>query len=420
MLFREELVFEAESEAEADAIAQHITRLLRGRPELACRLVDFSPHSPEPAPLLPEMPRRTLAMPRRDPSVQARASSIAPRSPFDGEQENHLFLVGAGAYAVVFVLPLLNRLRFDTLIEYNPLRASVIGRKFGFRQVETDYRRVLDRASSLGRITVVVANYHSHHADTAIQFMEANSRACVMIEKPSVIGYEQFERLLPYVKDKTRFVEIGFNRRYTSMIRRTKRLLEGRRSPLTLTCIISEDAMEPAHWYFWATEGTRVYGNLCHWIDLGVHLVGSRPVEIAAMADRDFQAASNVSIRFEDGSLVNLVCGERGDGLRGVQEYIDLRTDQLTVQIHDFRRMVVLQDGRRHVYRSLTRDKGHTEMYRVLSHAVLNLLRPQYTSADFVRTAVLTEEIHRMLGSGRRHNDIDMSTLERWEGEPLS
>lgn len=415
MLFREELVFDAEDEAHAFETAQRIMEILQPRPELVRQLADFSLYSTEPAPVLPGVERPRSARAQNDRDVPTTKTSVPADFVPSGTEENHLFCIGAGAYAVVFVLPHLRNLPFDTVVEYNPLRAQVVARKFGFRHFETDYRRVLDRAASLGRIVVLVANYHSHHADTAIDFLKANPQACLFIEKPAVVGYEQFERFLPYMRDPSRFVEIGFNRRYTDMVKRAKRLLEGRKEPLAVTCLVHEDAMEPSHWYFWKTEGTRVYGNLCHWIDLGVHLIGSRPVEIVTLADRDFQTASSVAVRFEDGSLLNLVSGDQGDRLRGVQEYIDIRTGLLTIQIHDFRKMVVMQDGRHRIYRNWTRDKGHVEMYRVLSHSVLNSLRPQYTSTDFVRTSVLTEEIYRTLASGQRHRRLDVAAMMRWE-----
>jgi predicted dehydrogenase len=417
MLFREELVFDVEDEARAFEMAQQIMGILQPRPELLRRLADFSPFSTEPAPALPGIERGATISVGPSPSTAAPKVAAPAAAATDDAEGNALFCIGAGAYAVVFVLPHLDRIPFDTVVEYNPLRAQVVARKFGFRHFETDYRHVLDRVASLGRIVVVVANYHSHHADTAIDFLKANPQACILIEKPAVVGYDQFERLLPYLKDPSYFVEIGFNRRYADMVRRAKGLLEGRKAPLAVTCLVQEDAMEPSHWYFWRTEGSRVYGNLCHWIDLGVHLIGSRPVELVNLADRDFQTASGVVVRFEDGSLLNLISGDQGDRLRGVQEYIDIRMGLLTVQIHDFRKMVVMHDGRRRVYRSLTRDKGHKQMYRTLSDSVLNSLRPRYPSTDFVRTSVLTEEIYRALVSGQRHCRLDTAAMVRWEGD---
>lgn len=419
MLFRKELIFQCADEVEANVAAEQIMSSLAGRPELAATIADFSSYSQEPAPMIPRLGSRAQAETRTKERGRS-PGTIAHSVPRIGNSADHrLFVVGAGAYTTVFVLPLIKGHRRDTVVDYNPLRAGMVGRRFGFDVVETDYRRVLDRAASHSRITVVIANYHSQHAATAIEFLEANPRARVMIEKPAVIGYDQFERLRPYIADEAYFVEVGFNRRHAMMVRRAKEFLAGRNEPLTLTCIVREDNMEPSHWYFWGTEGTRIYGNLCHWLDLGVYLVGSRPVELTALAAGDFEASSIVSVRFEDGSLLNLVSGVRGDGLRGVQEHIDLRVGNLTVQIHDFRKMTVLLDGRTWTCRSRTRDKGHAAMYRRLSRAARDSLLPQYTLSDFVRTCVLTEEVLRMLRRKQRHRYLDLSAMARWEGKAL-
>ena len=414
LLFRQEMVFPAADEADAASLAQQLLHMLKRDTRLLRSLLEHSQYSQEPPPVL------DVGRPHAEASWCAKACPPQPGTPSvpvggqDGQAPS-LIQVGGGNYPCVYTLPNMRGHIFDTLVEYNPLRAEQLGKRFGFRHIETDYRRVLDRAALLDRPTVVVASYHSTHTAIAIDFMQANSKTRVLIEKPPVIDYDQLERLLPYLRDKTRFIEIGYNRRYARMIRRAVDLLQGHQGPLFVTCIIREDDMTDAHWNYWQAEGTRIHANLCHWIDLGVLMTGQRPVEIVCMAGKDFQFSSEVSIRFEDDSVVNLISGVIGNGLRGVQEYIDIRAGYLTIKIDDFLKMTVLDGGRKMAYRSWPREKGHVQMYRSFSSACVEGGRPKYSLRDFVRSSVVIEEVCEMLKRKERHRMVDLGQLKAWE-----
>lgn len=414
MLFRKELVFPALDEGDATSLAQALSGMLKRSADLRARLLDFNQYSQERPPVV-EAGRAHV-----DDDWCAKACPVELAAPpvraggRDG-QLRPLIQVGGGSYPCMYTLRYMRGHTFHALIEYNPVRAASVGKRFGFEFVETDYKRVLDRAANLVCPTVIVAGYDSTHTEIAIDFLKANPKARVLIEKPPVISYEQFERLLPYMRDNTYIIDVGYNRRYTPMVWRAARLLQRHEGPVTITCIIREDDMTRAHWNFWKSEGTRIHANLCHWIDLGVLLTGHRPVEIVCLAGRDFQFSSGVSIRFEDDSVVSLISGTNGNGLRGVQEYIDIRRGYLTIEIDDFMKMTVLDAGRRRVYRAWPRDKGHAVMYRSFSRACATGGGTKYGLSDFVRSCVLTEEICQMFRTGERHRKIDLTQLGAWE-----
>jgi predicted dehydrogenase len=134
---------------------------------------------------------------------------------------------------------------------------------------------------------------------------------------------------------------------------------------------VRELSLEPDHWYLWPNQGTRVAGNLCHWIDLAVFLIGpgANPTSVTvsprvvsgAIGD---DAERSFSIEFDDGSMACLLATGRGDQVRGVQELIEARRGPLMVRLDDLWRMVVVRGGRRFSRRTLWRDKGHQRMYR--------------------------------------------------------
>jgi len=419
MLFRKELVFPALDEEDATSLAQELGRMLKRNADLCAKLLDFNQYSQERPPVV-EVGRPCAEDDWCEKACSANFAAPCIRAGGQDGQPRPLIQVGAGSYPCMYTLRYMRGHTFHALIEYNPVRAASVGKRFGFEFVETDYKRVLDRAADLVCPTVIVASYDSTHTGITIDFLKANPRARVLIEKPPAISYEQFERLLPYMRNSTYFIDVGYNRRYTRMVWRATRLLRRHEGPITITCIIREDDMTHAHWNFWKSEGTRIHANLCHWIDLGVLLTSQRPVEIVCLAGRDFQFSSGVSIRFEDDSVVNLISGTNGNGLRGVQEYIDIRRGYLTIKIDDFMRMTVLDDGQKRVYRAWPRDKGHAEMYRSFSRACATGCGTKYSLTDFVRSCVLTEEICEMFRTGQRHRRIDLPRLGAWEASSES
>jgi predicted dehydrogenase len=302
-----------------------------------------------------------------------------------------LFLAGAGAYAYAYILPALRRkVRPHTLVDRNPLLAFRMAEKFGFPHVDTDLDRALGRIADCSIPLVVVATYHSTHTDIAAMTLERNPAARVFLEKPPVTSMAQLERLLA-LRANGAFIEIGFNRRYSPFVRKAKRLLDRHDGPIVMTCIVKELAVPPSHWYYWPSQGTRIVGNLCHWLDLGVHCIGQRPVDVSVVSPPDVPAGDEASVvvRFADGSRLTVVATDKGNPLRGVQEHIDIRRGDLTLVIDDFLGMKVQERGRQRVHRTVVRDKGHLAMYREFIRNAEEGGGAVYSDADLRRSAVL-------------------------------
>jgi predicted dehydrogenase len=254
---------------------------------------------------------------------------------------------------------------------------------------------------------VVIATYHSTHLPLAELALSFNSEAKVMIEKPPVTTWEQLARLLE-LRRAGYFIEIGYNRRHTEYVRQARTLLDTKQGPTTVTCIVRERTIPMTHWYYWPTQGTRIIGNLTHWIDIGIHLIGSRPVSFNTMSSSLRFPADDVSIsvHFEDGSQLNLISTDRGNPLRGIQEYIDIRKDDLTIKIDDFLHLTVQEGGRERSSSRLIRDKGHKRMYQDFLDKCLNGAPASYPEIDLERTCGLYLSLKEALLRGERSGEI--------------
>lgn len=335
---------------------------------------------------------KSLEIPTQRNAKQKRRSKVR-KNKFD------LFLAGAGAYAWTYILPSLKGVNFHTVIDLNPILASVMGEKYGFLYKDTSSDRALARLRNSENPILIVATYHSTHLPIIEQALSINPNTKVFLEKPPVTTEEQLEKLIALRESSKHFIEIGYNRRYSPWVYKAKRIMSDYDGPITMTCIVKELPLPLSHWYYWPNQGTRVTGNLSHWIDLGIYFIQHSPVSITAISASDKFPTDEISVAvlFEDGSLLTLIASDRGNLLRGVQEYIDIRRANLTITIDDFLRMKVQKGSRQKGYRKLIRDKGHKRMYESFIHQVKDGSNANYPNNDLNLSTRLYLSISRLL-----------------------
>ncbi|MHA1381890.1 MAG: Gfo/Idh/MocA family protein [Candidatus Helarchaeota archaeon] len=319
-----------------------------------------------------------------------------------------LFLVGAGAYSYSYILPYLKKVNHHTIIDINPILSTLVGEKYNFKYRDTSSERALLRLKESKEPILIIATYHSTHFNILEEALSINSNTKILVEKPPVTDRNQLERLIALRNNSINFIEIGYNRRYAPFIEKAKSILSRFYEPITMTCIIKELNIPLSHWYYWPNQGTRITGNLCHWVDLGVHFVKKNPISISAISCSSKFPADEVSvaIKFEDGSLLSLIASDRGNPIRGVQEYIDIRCEDLTIFIDDFMKMKVQKGGRQRIYQKIIRDKGHIKMYRDFINKIDYNRKPFYPNKDLKISTELYLTITELLLSGRKYIEL--------------
>jgi len=321
-----------------------------------------------------------------------------------------LFIAGAGSYPFSYILPFLRKanINYHTIIDINPIAASIVGEKYGFLYMDTSTERALARLSECEKPLLIIATYHSTHFPIIEKALSINSNTKIFVEKPPVTTDDQLKSLIRLRENPRHFIEIGYNRRYSPFIKRAKEILRQCHEPYTMTCIVKERRLPSSHWYYWPTQGTRIAGNLCHWIDLGVFFIQKKPSSMVVISGSDKNLSEEVScgIKFEDGSLLTLIASERGNQLRGVQEYIDIRCGDITITIDDFLLMGVLKNGKKRIFRRILRDKGHVRMYRDFLSKIDFNRGPTYPNRDLEISTTLYLSLSRLLLSDRNFMDL--------------
>lgn len=280
-----------------------------------------------------------------------------------------LALLGAGDYVRIEVAPALAAAALERTIvaDREPQIAALAGAELGFAAATSNATAAIDALERRG--VVLVATAHDSHAALAAQALDAGHR--VLCEKPAIVTPADLDLLAAAADHHPGELEVGFNRRHHPLVERAHRLLGGEQGPTTIVAFIREVEISAEHWYLWPNQGTRVAGNLCHWIDLAFHLLGPGPRALAVSVSprvsddpRDADAERAFTITFDDGSVVTLVPTTRGDSVRGVQEQIDIRRGDLALRLDDLWLLRGLRRGVPVRHRTLWRGKGHARMYR--------------------------------------------------------
>jgi len=326
-------------------------------------------------------------------------------------------VLGGGDYTRSEIIPALRRGRFSLYAVANrePQIAALVGREYGFALATTDSERAIAELPAPG--LVVVATAHDSHARLARAAVQAGHR--VFLEKPPAVTVDDVRALAEVMRANPGAVEIGFNRRYHPLVRKARARLQKESGPTSISCTIKELAFQEDHWYFWPNQGTRITGNLCHWIDLAIYLIDGNPMPISITLSPRMPGTEPgsdeervLTVTFEDGSLLTALGTTRGDDIRGVQEQMDIRRGHTTITIDDLWKYRARQDGIERYSRTLFRDKAHRTMYREGLGRVLASQPSVYSMRDMVVVSAIQIAASDLARTDERATDIpDWITL---------
>ncbi len=174
---------------------------------------------------------------------------------------------------------------------------------------------------------------------------------------------------------------LGFNRRFAPLGVQLKEFIDQRQEPLYAHYRVNANQLPPTHWLIDPQEGGgRIIGEACHFIDFLTFLVGASPVEVTAqgLPDGGSYHEDNLvmNFRFPDGSIGLVSYLANGDKSYP-KEYVEVFSGGRIAALHDWRKLELVQDGKRRVHREVLRqDKGHQAAWRAFLDAVQNRKSP--------------------------------------------
>ncbi len=317
-------------------------------------------------------------------------------------------VIGCGqfAFATIGFFLRRNSFRFAICYDINP----VVQNSFALAVSADGNSQNIDEFFAYPNLnTVYISSNHSTHSFYAIQALKKGINA--YIEKPIAVTYTQLIDLLKAYKQSKANIFAGYNRPFSGAIKllREKCNIDCSKG-ITLQCFVSGHAIASDNWYRNPEEGSRVCGNLGHWLDLFVHILSWRglPDElmISLIVADDDHPDDNVaiSISSDNKDLFSVILSTRVEPFEGVNETINFQHNDTISKIDDFRQITIWQSEKITKKRFWPKDVGHQA---AIMQPFANVDKRQWN--EVVCSTLLMLHITEMLRSGNNLSKFSFS-----------
>lgn len=268
--------------------------------------------------------------------------------------------VGAGQFAQSYLLPPLKaaEVSFIGVSTSKPVNASTAARQYGFKFSTTDS---VDLIKNKDVNLVFCATQHDSHARFVIEALKSGKS--VFVEKPLAINRNELIDIEQAVAESGKSVMVGFNRRFSEPFVKMKEFFGKRTEPLSMIYRVNAGLLPRTHWVF--SQGGRIIGEGCHFIDCMVYLTGALPIKVYAEPvssdNKDILPQDNViiTIKFDDGSVGAVHYIASGDS-SVAKEYFEAYSARSTAIMNNFTSLELARAGKSKKF-SFNGKKGHKE-----------------------------------------------------------
>jgi predicted dehydrogenase/threonine dehydrogenase-like Zn-dependent dehydrogenase len=298
-----------------------------------------------------------------------------------------LSFIGAGGFARGVHMPNAKKLPDVVLrgiVDASGMAAKSAGNKFGFAFCASAESELFDDPET---DAVVIVTPHSQHADGVCRALAAGKS--VLVEKPLSIDVEGLQKVRKALQSHSGNLLIGFNRRFAPLAVELKEHFTGR-GPLNVQYRCNAGPSPADHWISDPSEGGRIIGEACHFLDFFTFLTGAAPVTVFAAAPSIGSADdAAITVNYADGSVCQLVYSSTGPSSYS-KERVEVFGGGMASVLTDFRRLEMHSDNERFKPRKLMQaDKGHgQELQAFVESLRLGKPSPISTESLFYTTLV--------------------------------
>ncbi|MDX2346467.1 MAG: Gfo/Idh/MocA family oxidoreductase, partial [Legionella sp.] len=236
-------------------------------------------------------------------------------------------IIGYGQYAKTNIIPNIKaNLEVKKIYELDPLQIPS-----NRRDIEWSTSAVIESHDEFD--AYFIASFHHMHAPAAMCAIEKG--AVAVVEKPVVVDLGQLNALVASVSKHQGKVYSCYHKRFSpfnAFAKKDLRIKKG--EPINYHCIVHEVPLPKKHWYNWPNSHTRLVSNGCHWIDHFLFL-NDYPEYTAIDGFVASDGTINCSVLAENGAFFSMVLTDAGSSRIGVQDYIELRANGVTVSIQN-------------------------------------------------------------------------------------
>jgi predicted dehydrogenase/threonine dehydrogenase-like Zn-dependent dehydrogenase len=312
-------------------------------------------------------------------------------------------LIGPGRFAGRVLVPALKAAGANLMVVGGGMgpSASAAVRSGAFRRMALDESTVI---ADPGVDCVVISTRHGSHAALVVEALTAGKH--VFCEKPLALSIDERDAVMRAAAKSPATMLVGFNRRFSVMLREMRALLAAPGTPMTLAYRVSAGVLPDDHWiHDLAQGGGRALGEVGHFIDSILFLTGSPVIEVHANGhgpkSRAVQAYDNlvVTMRLADSGIASLVYTASGSP-RLPKERIEGFCGTRTAVLDDYIALELLDGQRRKKRRLRTQDKGHRQEIVAFLEAV-RTGRPAVALSTIDNVTLATLAVVESLRTGR-------------------
>lgn len=315
-------------------------------------------------------PDRTLAKVKGQYHMKSEASFegdrwVNPNCSTPDDAARNVAIIGCGNYPfsnIAYYLHKVENRFLRAAYDLHRPRTLSLCKRYGAAYAAGDPDQIItDPAVKM----VFIASNHASHAEYAIQLLDAGKH--VHIEKPHVVTDDQLTRLIQAMRRNPKCkVFLGFNRPKSTLFRKLSGVLSKEGGPLMVNWFIAGHEIPDDHWYFDEKEGGRVLGNMCHWTDLTLHLVGLQnvfPCTIVPATPQGSKSDFVVAVLFADRSCAGITFSAKGHTFEGVRELLNVHKGAVLANLADFHALTYDIGASRSRFRLRFRDHGHRQNF---------------------------------------------------------
>ncbi len=335
----------------------------------------------------------------------ASSSFVHIASPQAIEGKIEVGIIGLGGFAQTVHLPNLKKLRefyhIRGVCTRNPVKVKYFAQRCGAAIATTDYHVLLDDPKIN---LIIITTRHNLHASMVLDALQAGKN--VFVEKPLCLNNQELKEIEEELHSQklvySPLLTVGFNRRFSPFIKNIKEAIRDHHSPLVINYRVNDSYLPPSHWVNTSEGGGRILGNACHMFDLFCFLTESKATAINAfpITSQDGfylpQDNFNATIKFQDGSLANLIYTTEGDS-KLPKEYMELYSEGRVFVLNDYHNLQVY--GAKGNWHTRQQDKGHEEELRSLASA-MHQKRWPFSFQEIKEATKISLEVDRQVREG--------------------
>jgi predicted dehydrogenase len=291
-----------------------------------------------------------------------------------------LGIIGAGNFATAVMLPAISKIHnldLVGIVSKSGLSAAHAAKKYKFNYAADDSDQILKDPEIN---TVAILTRHDLHAEQVIAALK--TRKHVFVEKPLALNDEELNSIQAQLQEAEGcLITTGFNRRFAPLAQKLSSFIHNRTEPLMAHYRVNAGHLPKDHWLQDPQiGGGRIIGEGCHFVDFLTYLVDQSPVSVRTFGipDQGIYCEDNVTLilTYPDGSMGTVHYLANGDKAFP-KERVEVFTGGRVAVLDDFRRLELINNGRRTVVRSfLKQDKGHKTEWEAFTDSILNNVEP--------------------------------------------